>query len=108
MHFAYTMYAFPNHSMAQSSIQVRIDKKLKEKAEAVLASLGLDSPTAIRIFYAQIVMTGSIPFALRQEEDHFTERQLLEIDKAYKESLDPKNLSPAYTSADDLIAALRS
>ena len=33
--------------MAQSNLQVRLDKKLREKAEKVFKKIGMDMPTAI-------------------------------------------------------------
>lgn len=104
------MYSSPLLTMARKSIQVRLDEKLKKRAEALFASLGLDLPTAIRMFFVKAVMKGGIPFDLLQEqkEDHYSKEQLRRIDESYEESLDPKNLSPAFTSADDLIASLRS
>ncbi|OGC81586.1 MAG: hypothetical protein A2V81_04885 [Candidatus Abawacabacteria bacterium RBG_16_42_10] len=45
-------------------VQVRLDNKLKKEAETVLHQLGLDLPTAIRIFLTKVTQTHSIPFAL--------------------------------------------
>ena len=36
--------------------RARMDDKLKEKAEAVLASIGITPSEAIRMFYRQIVI----------------------------------------------------
>lgn len=95
--------------MAQKSIQVRIDEKLKKQAEELFASLGLDLPTAIRIYFVQAVLTGGIPFAVtEQREERYTKRQLAYIAKLADEAREGKNLSPAFTSADELIKALRS
>jgi DNA-damage-inducible protein J len=49
------------------AVQIRIDKDLKDKAEKALESLGLDLPTAIRIFLTKVVATHSIPFELKNE-----------------------------------------
>jgi len=94
--------------MAQKSIQVRIDEKLKKRAESIFAAVGLDTPTAIRVFFMRVVADGGIPFMLsKMKEEGYSKAQWKSIDEAYEESLHPENLSPVFTSADDLIAALR-
>lgn len=44
------------------TIQVRIDDKLKESADALFSSLGLDTSTAIRMFLMASMENGGIPF----------------------------------------------
>jgi DNA-damage-inducible protein J len=54
--------------MAQTSlIQVRVDAELKKQAEELFADLGLDSPSAIRLFLKQAVAKNGIPFPLTRE-----------------------------------------
>ena len=49
--------------MAQNIlIQVRVDDSLKKDADALFADLGLDTPTAIRIFLKQAIMRHGLPF----------------------------------------------
>jgi DNA-damage-inducible protein J len=51
--------------MAQTAlIQVRIDAGLKKEAEALLNDMGLDTSTAIRVFFKQIIAQKSIPFTI--------------------------------------------
>lgn len=59
----YTRYA-----MAQKNLQVRLDAKLKQKAEKVFQKIGIDTPTAIRIFFAKVVEFGGIPFILQSHK----------------------------------------
>lgn len=92
----------------KSSIQVRLDPKLKADAETVLENIGLDTPTAIRIFYRKIVSTRSIPFALEETPYHFTTEEEGEILAAEKESHDPENLIGPFHSAEKLIEHLHS
>ena len=44
------------------TIQVRVDDGIKESADALFASLGLDTSTAIRMFLVAAMETGGIPF----------------------------------------------
>lgn len=101
------MIVLPPNPMAQKSIQVRIDEDLKKRAEAVFSSIGIDGPTAVRVFYTKVVATGGIPFFLGNEEQ-YTPEQLAAIDALAEEALRGENLSPPYSSAEELIAALRS
>jgi len=46
------------------TIQVRVDDILKDSADELFSSLGLDTSTAIRIFLNASLQTGGIPFAV--------------------------------------------
>jgi len=63
----------------KSSVQVRLDETLKKDAEAVFDNLGVDAPTAIRIFFKKVVATRSIPFTLDESPYAFTKEEEQEI-----------------------------
>ena len=46
----------------QVFLQVRVDKSLKTEAEDILDKIGIEMPTAIRMFLKKIVLEGGIPF----------------------------------------------
>lgn len=46
------------------TLQIRLPQELREEADSVLGAIGLDMPTAVRLFLTKIVQTRSIPFAL--------------------------------------------
>lgn len=46
----------------QTFIQVRVDDKLKQEATDILDSMGMDMPTAIRMFLKKIVIERGLPF----------------------------------------------
>lgn len=50
--------------MATSVMQVRVDDELKAQATAVFERLGLDLPTAIRMFMKRSVLQNGIPFSM--------------------------------------------
>ena len=50
--------------MATSVMQVRVDDELRAKAAAVYDELGLDLPTAIRIFLKRSVAVNGVPFSM--------------------------------------------
>lgn len=54
--------------MATTVLQVRIDENLKNEAQVLFDNLGLDIPTAIRIFLKKAVNEKGIPFDLKDKE----------------------------------------
>jgi len=89
--------------MANKPIQARIDEKLKRRVEKIFENLGLDTATAIRVFFKKVDLTGGLPFDIRDDGYyHYTPAQLKGIEKAYKESLDPKNVSRPYQMPEEL------
>ena len=67
------------------TIQVRVDDHLKESADTLFSSLGLDTSTAIRMFLVASMEAGGIPFAVRKES--WEERELrLQAAEAYREA----------------------
>lgn len=52
-----------------STIAVHVDEKLKEEATKLYRELGLDMTTAIKMFLTQSVLTRSIPFDIKLDND---------------------------------------
>lgn len=50
--------------MATSVVQVRMDESLRADASSVAEQLGLDLPTAIRVFLKKMVAERAVPFSL--------------------------------------------
>lgn len=50
-------------------IQFRCDKELKQEATELYESLGLDLPTAFRIFLKQSILSRGIPFSVTIPND---------------------------------------
>lgn len=48
-----------------STVQVRIDTKTKNEAQAVLERLGLDISSGVKVFLRQVIETRSLPFSVR-------------------------------------------
>ena len=98
MYFAY------NTDMT-TNVQIRVDTKLKNDAEKTLNRIGLDLPTAFRIFLNKINVSGGIPFAVNTDGYfNYTKEQEDEILDAYKNS----KRSKEFKSAKELIKHLRS
>ena len=87
------------------AIQVRLEEDLKKHADKVLSGLGLDMPSAIRIFLTKVVSTNSIPFELKNNTytvNGFTPEFEEEVLRA---EADPEEIG-SFDNAEDLIAAL--
>ena len=50
--------------MATSVMQVRVDDDLRAQATAVYEELGIDLPTAIRMFLKRSVVANGVPFSM--------------------------------------------
>lgn len=61
--------------MATSVIQFQVDDELKEQATAVCENLGIDLPTALRMFMKRTVLINGIPFNMTlPKQDYKGER----------------------------------
>ena len=47
-----------------ANVLARVEPDVKEKAEAIMAQLGIPVSVVINMLYKQIIMTKSIPFSL--------------------------------------------
>ena len=49
-------------AMKSANVAVRVEPEIKEKAEAILQSLGISSSAGINMFYRQIILWNGLPF----------------------------------------------
>lgn len=80
------------------TLQIRIDDVMKNAADELFSSLGLDTSTAVRIFLTLAIETGGLPFEVKRPN------KALKL--SMKEVLDKENLSKPYKSAKDAINAM--
>lgn len=91
-----------------TTVQVRVDTGMKSSVENILANMGLDMSTAIRMYLRKIQQTNSIPFTLsnsQYDENGFSPEEQKSILSAWKESKKEKNRKE-FSSMDDAIADL--
>ncbi|MCD8105682.1 MAG: type II toxin-antitoxin system RelB/DinJ family antitoxin [Lachnospiraceae bacterium] len=62
----------------QALVQVRVDKSLKEEVSDIYESLGMDLPTAIRMFLTRSKMVRGIPFETTLPKGMVTRTEALE------------------------------
>ena len=86
-----------------STINIRIDKNLKEKSGEILKKIGLDISSAVKMFLNQVVNTKSIPF---EPKMHFvmTAKQSKWVKKQVMEAKRGKAYASAKELFDDILA----
>lgn len=88
--------------------QVRLDSQEKKQAFAVFKQLGITPAQAVRLFFKQVVLTKSIPFAIENQSINID--QLLKLRKLKQEQQNTP-LSDAQTDLsddDDIFAELNA
>lgn len=88
--------------MATTNLNIRTDKAVKDRAEAIFNELGLNMTTAINMFLRTAIRENGIPFDLRLDEPN--EVTAAAIEEGRKLMEDPS--APRYSSMDELKAAL--
>lgn len=79
-------------------VQVRIDETVKSEAVAVLNNLGMDTSTAINIFFRQVIAENALPFQPKQAKfNKETFAAIKESDEMIK-----NGAGKSYTSIADL------
>ncbi|MBR3737485.1 MAG: type II toxin-antitoxin system RelB/DinJ family antitoxin [Eubacterium sp.] len=48
-----------------ANVSARVEPELKERAESILASLGIPASSAITMFYKQVIFQGGLPFEMK-------------------------------------------
>jgi addiction module RelB/DinJ family antitoxin len=77
--------------------QVRLDSQEKKQAFAVFKNLGITPAQAVRLFFKQVVLTKSIPFAI--ENQNINMEQLLKLKKLKQDQ--QTSATPNETPLDD-------
>ncbi|MBQ7659257.1 MAG: type II toxin-antitoxin system RelB/DinJ family antitoxin [Alphaproteobacteria bacterium] len=87
------------------NLNIRIDENLKADVEAVLMRLGLTTSDAVRLFFAQIRNTRSIPFELKvyDEPNETLKRDLIQAEEDFK-----AGRLKRYESVDGFIKAMET
>jgi DNA-damage-inducible protein J len=83
----------------QTTIQIRIEEDLKEKASEVLKDIGLDLSSGIKLFLKEIVASESIPFFPSTVKG----KRLLNYEMLKKEVAEAKKSGKRYTSGKEMI-----
>jgi addiction module RelB/DinJ family antitoxin len=76
-----------------------MDLKTKRDAQKVLANLGMDASTAVKVLFKQIAITKSFPVDIR-DENGFSPRAAKELMEAIK---DAENSTEVFNSAEEVL-----
>ena len=84
------------------TVQARMEPELKEQAETILAALGMNSTTAITLFYTQLVRQRGMPFEVKLPNESTL--------SAIKQAKDPqfRKTTKRYKSAAELLSDLEN
>ena len=88
--------------MAASVVQVRMDEELRENASRLFDDLGLDLPTAIRMFLKKSLSMNGIPFEVRNAIPNEETKQAIE------NARNGIGLSRAFSSVTELMEDLNT
>ena len=58
-----------------ANLQIRIDENLRTQAQTVATSMGLDLPSAVRLFLTQMVRENGLPFRPQAEPFYSAKNQ---------------------------------
>jgi len=81
-------------------LQVRLDEQTKTDVDNLFDSLGLDTSTAVRIFFKAVLEYGGIPFPVKR---YVPNPEMLE---AIDDVRNRRNLHGPYNTAKEAIAAM--
>ena len=85
-----TIYSMTSTS---TTLQVRLPRALRDNASSALEEMGLDLPTAVRLYLTRVAKTRRIPFPLEAEPiaevvdvDRATQLRMDRIAKSWKKA----------------------
>ena len=86
-----------------TTLNVRVDEKLKKQASELFADLGLDMSTAVNMFLRQAVMKDGLPFdVVREVPNAETLAAMAEVEEMKKHPEKYKS----YTDVDEMFREL--
>ncbi len=82
-----------------ATVQIRVDDALKARVDSLYNSLGMDTTTAVRMFFMASLEHDGIPFDVRHNADH-------SLAGAIADSRALRNLYGPYDTAREAVAAM--
>ena len=92
--------------MANGLLQLRIDDNLRKEASDVYSQLGLDLPTAIRMFLTRSVQVRGIPFSMILPEENY--KATVAVTAMKRMSSDAENAGVADMTLDEINAEIEA
>ena len=82
------------------TLHIRVEPKVKQKAEQTLNDLGLSITEAINVFLNQVILNDGIPFEIRKPK--YNEETI----KAMNDTKNGKNLSKTFDNVEEMFKEL--
>jgi DNA-damage-inducible protein J len=82
-----------------TTLNIRIDKKIKKDSAKILAEIGLDMTSAVKTFLSQVIVEGGLPFTPKRTPKEIRAEWDKEVAWALK-------YGKRYKSGEDLMADL--
>lgn len=83
-----------------ATLQIRVEDSLKTKADNLFSSLGLDTPTAVRIFLNAAIEYNGIPFSV----GHIS--NMSSLAQAISDSRNRQNLHGPFENGEAAVASM--
>lgn len=97
---------FGRQTMASTLVQIRVDEDLKNEAVSIFERLGLDLPTAFRIFLKKSVEERGIPFSMKMNSEKTSLKKGMKAFNALRREAKKKGLQGM--SLDEINAEIRA
>lgn len=88
----------------QTTIQIRIEEKLKDKASKALKTMGLDLSSGIKLFLTEVATSESIPFFPSTEKG----KKLRNYDQLMKEVEEAKKTGKSFATSEEMLDDIMS
>ncbi|MDR0848460.1 MAG: type II toxin-antitoxin system RelB/DinJ family antitoxin [Propionibacteriaceae bacterium] len=82
--------------MKSALVQVRVDDEVKHEVDTLFAELGLDTATAIRIFFMQALQRHGLPFSVEKLPNAATEQAMRDVNNQH-------DMHGPFASVDELM-----
>lgn len=86
-----------------TSMTIRMNREVKQEAQALFAALGMDMTTAINVFLRQAIRFGGFPFEVKLE---IPNEETLAAFKEVEEMKKNPSLYKSYTNVDEMMKDL--
>ncbi len=86
-----------------STMNIRMDKDVKEQAQRIFAQLGMDMTTAVNVFLRQAIRYNGFPFEVRLDTPN--QETLDAINEVRQMKKDP-SIGRSYTDVDKMMEEL--
>ena len=94
--------------MQTTVLQIPIDEELRAEADSLFSDLGLDTPTAMRIFLKQAVYHNGFPFEVRRNQPNAETLAAMEETDEIIRKIKFGEITPMYHNVAELMADLES